>query len=305
MRSKRIRLILVGLALVVGIAVGSGVVYTSQLTWAADSADAAVAIKNTVAKYCRGYDYKDLDLLMSVWADDANVVWKDIGWDLKGKAAIKEGYTASMAAWSNSRHNVYNWDIEVSGDTAKSQHYWAWHADDKEGTTWAGEGRYYREFIKQGDVWKIKFQEIFQDRFAPQNQAEAIQQIKNVVANYCRGYDYKDLDLLMSVWADDANVVWKDVNWDLKGKAAIKEGYTASMNAWSKSRHNVYNWDIDVNGNAAKSNHCWAWHAENAEGKTFAGEGRYYREFVKQGGVWKIKFQEIFQDWFGAAAAWP
>jgi hypothetical protein len=109
----------------------------------------------------------------------------------------------------------------------------------------------------------------------------------------------------MSVWADDARVVWKDVEWDLKGKAEIKDAYAKSMAAWSKSRHNVYNWDIDVKGNTAKSTHYWAWHAENKDGKTFAGEGSYSREFVKQGGAWKIKFQEIFQEWFGQAAAWP
>ena len=54
-------------------------------------------------------------------------------------------------------------------------------------------------------------------------KALAIQAIKNVVADYCNGFDNKDIDLLMSVWADDANVVWTDVKWDLKGKAEIRK----------------------------------------------------------------------------------
>ncbi|MBC8458389.1 MAG: nuclear transport factor 2 family protein [Deltaproteobacteria bacterium] len=297
-RAKVISILLV-IGLVVGITAGAA--YSGDnfrpVVSALEKADAVVGITNIVSDYCRGYDKKDIDLLMSVWADDAHVVWTDAKWDLKGKAAIKDAYMKSMAAWSNSRHNVYNWNIKVKANTATSTHYWAWHADDSKGTKWAGEGSYEREFVKDNGTWKIKYQKIIMDWFKPQDP-QAIQEIKNTVADYCRGYDKKDIDLLMSVWADDAHVVWTDAKWDLKGKAAIKDAYMKSMAAWSNSRHNVYNWYIKVKANTATSTQYWSWHADNSKGNTWAGEGGYEREFVKENGAWKIKYQKITQDWF-------
>ncbi len=167
MRKAKVISVLLAIGLVVGITAGAA--YSGDnlkpVVSALEKTDAVVGITNTVSDYCRGYDKKDIDLLMSVWADDAHVVWTDVKWDLKGKAAIRAAYEKSMAAWSNSRHNVYNWYIKVKANTATSTQYWSWHADNSKGNTWAGEGGYEREFVKENGAWKIKYQKITQDWF--------------------------------------------------------------------------------------------------------------------------------------------
>jgi ketosteroid isomerase-like protein len=167
MLKSKVASLLLAIGLVLAIITGTA--YSGEpfkpVALALERADAVVGIQNTVSHYCRGYDKKDIDLLMSAFAEDAHVVWTDVNWDLRGKDQIRAAYEKSMAAWSNSRHNVYNWNIKVNGNTAASTHYWAWHADDKEGTTWAGEGSYEREFVKNNGAWKIKYQKIIQDWF--------------------------------------------------------------------------------------------------------------------------------------------
>ena len=267
--------------------------------------EAIQEIQNRATEYCIGCDEKDMDLLMSIYAEDAHVVWKDLGWDLHGKAEIRKTYAETLAAYQGTRHKIYNPKIVVEGDRATATHYVDVQAADAEGTTWLSEGSYHREFIKEDGTWRVKYQETFQKSIQIMNPADVVHEIQNVVTDYSDGSDDKDIERVMSTIAEDAHVVWEEAGQDLKGKDEIRKAFEQEMVDWSNSKHKIYNWHIKVEGNTATSTHSVDWHADDREGTTYALEGRYYREFVKEDGAWKIKFQSVKQDFLGPFKARP
>jgi uncharacterized protein (TIGR02246 family) len=73
-----------------------------------------------VAEYCRGFDKRDLDRFLSVWAEDA--VWSaGPGHEVSGRSTIGETAQAMWGQFTATHHWSTNPVIDVDGDEATAE----------------------------------------------------------------------------------------------------------------------------------------------------------------------------------------
>jgi uncharacterized protein (TIGR02246 family) len=85
-----------------------------------DRIEAHESIRRLVAEYCRGFDKRDIDRFMSVWADDA--VWSaGPGHEVTGHGSIRETAEGLWGQFSATHHWSTNSVIDVDGDQATAE----------------------------------------------------------------------------------------------------------------------------------------------------------------------------------------
>jgi hypothetical protein len=113
--------------------------------------------------------------------------------------------------------------------------------------------------------------------------------IENVSNRYMVAVDAGDLDTVMSTWAEDGVLEW--VFGTERGKAAIRK-------ARPRTRHQIINHVIDVDGDKAKTIAYWF----ALTNKTPQNDvqllyfGHYEDELVRIDGKWLFKQRRIFNE---------
>lgn len=130
----------------------------------------------------------------------------------------------------------------------------------------------------------------------------ADQQIRQVLARYCRGVDRGDVALLKSVYHEDA----VDDHGSFKGSGFAFAEHIVELMAdlTIPSQHHVTNVLIERDGDTAHvESYVLAYHPI-PDPKAGAGRqvhalfgGRYLDRFEKRGGAWKISSRQVVMDW--------
>jgi ketosteroid isomerase-like protein len=118
------------------------------------------AIRELIAKYCRGVDGRDEELFMSIWRDDAQYRIGGQFGDHTGLAEIKRILHGLWAAFTEMHHWATNVVIELDGDTAR-----AWCNADVTGTDTKGRAlmfaaSYSDQLTKVDGTWKFTVRDI-------------------------------------------------------------------------------------------------------------------------------------------------
>jgi ketosteroid isomerase-like protein len=132
-------------------------------------------------------------------------------------------------------------------------------------------------------------------------------EIENLSNRYMVAVDSGDIETVMSTWADDGVLDW--VRGVERGKDAIRKamsGFGGALkgnipeNAKSRprTRHQIINHVIDVNGNTARTTAYWF----GITNKTPQGDvqifyfGHYEDELVKVNGKWLFKKRKVYNE---------
>jgi ketosteroid isomerase-like protein len=132
--------------------------------------------------------------------------------------------------------------------------------------------------------------------------------IENMSNHYMVAVDSGDIDTVMDTWAEDGVLNW--VGGVENGKAEIRAamsnfGGAALMGSLPpeaterpRTRHQIINHVITVNGNTATSFAYWfAMHNRTTHGDIqFLYMGHYEDELVRVGGEWKFKTRTVYNE---------
>ena len=157
MRTKRT---MVAAALVGGLVVGAWVYAQGSSNAAAEMAlsGADVAqIEQLYARYNQGWDFKDVDLYLSAYTDDA-VFTTGAGVAHAGTEAIKDYLTTGFAngVSGDRTHNNTSILITPTAEGANGRGYWFVVDVMSQPPAIAGAGYYDDTFVKTSDGWRIK-----------------------------------------------------------------------------------------------------------------------------------------------------
>lgn len=134
-------------------------------------------------------------------------------------------------------------------------------------------------------------------------------EIENISNRYMIAMDAGDLETVMSTWADDGVLEW--VRGVERGKAAIRKamaGFVGGAAARAKvdenstsrprTRHQIINHVIDVNGDTAKTIAYWfAFTNDTPQGDVqLLYFGHYEDELVRQNGHWLFKKRSVYNE---------
>ena len=145
--------------LVVGAIAGSGWAYAQRNTGAARPlAGADIAeIEQLSARYSQGWDFRDVELYLSVYTDDA-VFTTGAGEAFRGKKAIKDYLTTGFARGDSAEvtHNNASTLITPTPEGAKGRMYWVTMNVMSQPPSLGGVGHYEDTYVKTADGWRIK-----------------------------------------------------------------------------------------------------------------------------------------------------
>lgn len=132
-------------------------------------------------------------------------------------------------------------------------------------------------------------------------------EIQNLSNRYMVAVDAGDIETVMSTWADDGELIW--VFGDEHGKAAIRKAMSGfggarkvevPENATSRprTRHQIINHVIDVDGNKAKTIAYWFAMTNNTpqHDVQLLYFGHYEDELVKVNGKWLFKKRHVYNE---------
>jgi len=132
-------------------------------------------------------------------------------------------------------------------------------------------------------------------------------EIENLSNRYMIAVDAGDIETVMSTWADDGVLDWvggvengKEAirkamsNFGGSRRADIPEGATSRP----RTRHQIINHVIDVDGNTAKTVAYWFNFTNNTPQKDsqLMYFGHYEDELVKRNGRWLFKKRKVFNE---------
>ena len=132
-------------------------------------------------------------------------------------------------------------------------------------------------------------------------------EIENLSNKYMVAVDAGDIETVMSTWADDGVLEW--VGGVERGKAAIRKAMSnfggsrhvdipEGATSRQRTRHQIINHVIDVNGNTAKTTAYWFALTNNTPQKDvqLLYFGHYEDELIKQNGHWLFKHRKVFNE---------
>ena len=132
-------------------------------------------------------------------------------------------------------------------------------------------------------------------------------EIENISNKYMVAVDAGDIETVMSTWAEDGVLEW--VNGIERGKVAIRKAMSNFGGARKveipegamsrpRTRHQIINHVIDVNGNTAKSTAYWFALTNNTPQKDvqLLYFGHYEDELVKVNGKWLFKLRKVYNE---------
>lgn len=132
-------------------------------------------------------------------------------------------------------------------------------------------------------------------------------EIENLSNKYMVAVDAGDIETVMSTWADDGVLEW--VGGVENGKAAIRKAMSnfggsrhvdipEGATSRPRTRHQIINHVIDVNGNTAKTTAYWFALTNNTPQKDvqLLYFGHYEDDLIKQNGHWLFKRRKVFNE---------
>lgn len=130
--------------------------------------EAESAIARLSADYCHGADLRDLDLFLSVWAEDG--VWQvsdEVAF--VGRDRIRAGIEQQWAATTRAFHWTSNPSIAVDGLTARARFDVHTQVELPDATWLALAGTYRDEYVRGGDGWRLakRVAEVHSQRASP------------------------------------------------------------------------------------------------------------------------------------------
>lgn len=128
------------------------------------------------------------------------------------------------------------------------------------------------------------------------------QKIRELVANYCRGVDRMDRNLVMSCYHDDAI---DDHGFFVGGPESFWAFVSRyHSNAQSTHQHIITNHICELDGDTAHTETYWMMAGMDAkdDSLTFGG-GRYIDRMEKRAGDWRILARKCVSEWGGTPSA--
>jgi hypothetical protein len=126
------------------------------------------------------------------------------------------------------------------------------------------------------------------------------EEIREVLARYCRGIDRLDSELVASVYHDDAY----DDHGTFKGSGKdFAVSVVQGLSRFERTMHFLGNSLIDVDGDVAHSEtYCVAYHRlraddSPAEAQDFVAGVRYVDRFERRDGAWLIANRVVVMEW--------
>ena len=132
-------------------------------------------------------------------------------------------------------------------------------------------------------------------------------EIENLSNRYMVAVDAGDIETVMATWADDGVLEW--VGGVENGKAAIRKAMSnfggarpvsipEGATSRPRTRHQIINHVIDVNGNTAKTIAYWFAFTNNTPQKDvqILYFGHYEDELVKRDGHWLFKRRHVYNE---------
>ncbi len=132
-------------------------------------------------------------------------------------------------------------------------------------------------------------------------------EIENLSNKYMVAVDAGDIETVMSTWADDGVLEW--VNGIERGKDAIRKAMSGfggarrvdipeGATSRARTRHQIINHVIDVDGNTAKTIAYWFALTNNTPQKDvqLLYFGHYEDELAKVNGKWLFKKRKVFNE---------
>ena len=151
---------MVAAALAGGLVVGAWVHTQGSSSAAAEMALSGTdiaQIEQLYARYNQGWDFKDVELYLSAYTDDA-VFTTGAGVAYEGKDAIRDYLTTGFAngASGDRTHNNTSILITPTADGAKGRGYWYVVEVMSQPPAIAGAGYYDDTFVRTPDGWRMK-----------------------------------------------------------------------------------------------------------------------------------------------------
>lgn len=122
-------------------------------------------IENLYARYSQGSDFRDAELFLSAFSEDATIVRAD-GSSIQGMAALRaeraeryQGKTGDVGK----RHRTGSYLITPNRDGAKGRAYYVLLDVTTRPSTITSTGYYDDEFVRTPDGWRIKHRTINRD----------------------------------------------------------------------------------------------------------------------------------------------
>jgi hypothetical protein len=125
------------------------------------------------------------------------------------------------------------------------------------------------------------------------------QAIRDLVMQYCRAIDRRQLELLKALYHEDAIDDHGAFSAGPVGK--FLELLPTILDSMITTSHQILNHYIEVDGDYAEGEvYMIAYHLTRDESgkeiEVIVG-GRYLDQYEKRGGVWKFKYRKIVSDW--------
>jgi uncharacterized protein (TIGR02246 family) len=114
-------------------------------------------IQQLYARYNQGWDFRDVELYLSAYTDDATFT-TGAGEVFAGKKAIKDYLIKGFAAGASAEgtHNNTSILITATAEGAKGRGYWTVMNVMAQPPVASGVGYYNDTFVKTADGWRIK-----------------------------------------------------------------------------------------------------------------------------------------------------
>ncbi len=133
------------------------------------------------------------------------------------------------------------------------------------------------------------------------DELESRSAVRDLVSDYCHGFDKRDFDRFLGIW-------WQDCVWDIGPPFGVFEGHDGIRSAvhdvlwpaWDESHHLTTNLRIEFIDADQASAMCDVDCVGRLSGEdtcTIVG-ATYYDKLLRRDGVWKIRHRQVKIHYF-------